>query len=76
MSEPDQAPSTHTTRRVPRRTLIVLILLAFGGDHHVDGQSPVDRDDRLERIEECALRSLLVGCAASHETASVNRSYP
>ena len=41
--------------------------LALGRDHDVDRERPLDGDNRLERVQERALRSFLVGRATSHE---------
>ena len=42
-------------------------LLAFGRDHDVDRQRAVYGDDRLERVEECALGPFLVRGPARHQ---------
>ena len=41
--------------------------LALGGDHDIDGQIALNRDDRLQRIEKGAFRALLVGGATRHD---------
>jgi hypothetical protein len=56
--------------RVVRRAEL---LLALGQHHQVHRQRAVHRDDRLDRVQERALRALLVGRAARHQRGTQRR---